>query len=296
MKTWKILEVLDWTKGHFESKGLDSPRLDAEVLIAYALSLPRVMLYAKFDQPLVDDELARIRELVARRARGEPVAYLVGEREFWSKTFAVSPEVLIPRPDSETLVELGRAAMKGRTAPIVVDVGTGSGCLAVALAGELPEARVYALELSPSACAIARQNVERNDVRVSVVESDLLLRLPEEARPIDLLVANLPYVPSDRIASLMPDVRSFEPRLALDGGADGLDLYRRLIREAATSMAVDGTVLLEADPAQLPELARLLEQAGFSEPTSAKDLAGRERAMCATWVDRAALDRVTGAG
>jgi release factor glutamine methyltransferase len=292
MKTWTILEVLDWTKGHFEKKGSGSPRLDAEVLISHALSLPRVMLYAKFDQPLTEPERARIRELVERRAKGEPVAYLTGEKEFWSKPFSVTADVLIPRPDSELIVELGASLMKGRHAPVIVDVGTGSGCLAVALASEVAGARVFALDVSPAACAIALQNAERNAVSIAVIESDLLANLPPEAQPIDLLVANLPYVPTAQIATLMNDVKSFEPRLALDGGLDGLDLYRRLIPELSARMAPDGAVLLEADPEQQPALQSLLAAAGFSEPTSTKDLAGNHRVTTARWArpKRAAAD------
>lgn len=286
MKTWTILEVLDWTKRHFEEKGIESPRLDAEVILAHALGIPRIMLYARFDQPLGDEERARVRELVARRVRREPVAYLVGEKEFWSLPFEVSKHVLIPRADSETLVTVALEAARRSAPKVIADVGTGSGCLAVALAKELPDARIFALDVSPDACAVAKRNVEHNGVldRVTVLESDLLAALPGVS--LDLCVANLPYIASDRMADLMPDVRAFEPRGALDGGRDGLDLIRRLLAGLEGRMTAGGTLILEADPDQMTEIARLSTGAGFVDPTLHDDLTGRKRALSARAVDR----------
>lgn len=293
MKTWTILEVLNWTKSHFAARSFDNPRLDAEVLIAHALDLQRVMLYARFDQPLKEEERDRIRSLVKRRSAGEPVAYLVGEKEFWSLPFEVTRDVLIPRPDSETVVELGADLLRGKEAPVIADVGTGSGCLAVALAHQIPDARVYALEISAAAVAVATRNAERNGVadRVQVIESDLLAGLPADVR-VDLLVANLPYVPSGRMETLMKDVRDFEPRLALDGGDDGLDPIRRLVQGLGARMAPGASVALEADPEQMPAIVALLTEAGFESAASTPDLAGRKRVATARWVDGAVTDRV----
>lgn len=297
MKTWTILEVLNWTKAHFGERGFDNPRLDAEVLIAHALGLERVMLYARFDQPLGEEERDRIRTLVKRRSSGEPVAYLVGEKEFWSLPFEVTRDVLIPRPDSETTVELGVDALRGNEAPVIVDVGTGSGCLAIALAHQIPDARVYALEISAAAVAVATRNAERNGVadRVRVIESDLLSRLPDDIRA-DLVVANLPYIPSAQMATLMKDVRDFEPRLALDGGPDGLEPIRRLLAELGPRMAPGGLVALEADPGQMDAIAGLFAEAGFGKAGATQDLAGRKRVATARWVDGPVADRVGEAG
>jgi release factor glutamine methyltransferase len=282
---WTILKVLDWTRAHFEQRGIPSARLDAELILAHALSVPRVMLYARFDQPLLAEELDRIRPLVARRARHEPMAYLLGRREFWSLDFEVSRDVLVPRPDTETLVELALGAVD-RGAPLrVVDVGTGSGCVAVALATELPAARVHALELSPAAAAVARRNVERHGLaaRVEVVESDLLDGLPAAARPVDLLVANLPYIPTAELAGLMPDVRDFEPRLALDGGADGLALVRRLIASAPPALAEGAFLVLEAGAPEVPGVAALLTAAGFEAVAVHRDPADLDRCATGRW-------------
>jgi release factor glutamine methyltransferase len=283
-KTWTILQVLDWTRAHFEQKGLAAPRLDAEVLIAHALGLARVMLYAKFDQPLLPHELESIRGLVARRARGEPVAYLTGRREFWSLDLAVTADTLIPRPDTETLVEVALEALPASGEPVVVDVGTGTGAIALALATERKAARVYATDVSEAALAVARGNAERLGLaRVTFVQGDLLDALPPDAGPIDLLVSNLPYIPSADIAHLMPDVRLFEPRLALDGGPDGLDLVRRLLRQLAGRLAPGARVVLEAGHDQLDAVAALLREAGAAEATITRDPGGHPRVAAGVW-------------
>lgn len=276
---WSILEVLDWTRGHFEKRGLPSPRLDAEVLIAHALGLKRVMLYAKYDQPLVPEELAKIRELVARRSNAEPVAHLVGGREFWSLDFEVTRDTLVPRPDTETLVEVALDLRKGRDTKTVVDVGTGTGCVAIAIGKELEEARIWALEISEPARAIAQKNVEKHHLepRTTVLASDLLHALPADVDAIDLCVANLPYIPSETIGALMADVRDHEPRLALDGGPDGLVLIRRLLEQAPKRMASDGHIALEAGHDQHAALRELVASAGFVDVTTSSDAGGNER-------------------
>ncbi|MEL7369370.1 MAG: peptide chain release factor N(5)-glutamine methyltransferase, partial [Myxococcota bacterium] len=264
---WTILKTLEWTQGYFAEKGIDTPRLDAEIILAHVLNTQRVMLYARFDQPLQATELKTIKALVARRARHEPIAHLVGRREFWSLDLCVGPDCLIPRPDSETIVEVALKLNEGRQVQSVVDVGTGSGCLALALAQEWPQATVFALEASAEARAIAMQNAEQTGLaeRVQVISSDLLSNLPTAAQPVDVLVANLPYIPTADIETLMPDVRFFEPRIALDGGDDGLTLYRRLIDALATVMAPGGIVVFEAGPDQVEALAELLGKAGLTD-------------------------------
>lgn len=274
---WTLLEVLDWTRGHFEAKGLASPRLDAEVLLAHVLNTERVMLYARFDQPMGAEELAEMRGLVARRAAGAPVAHLVGRREFWSLDLEVTPAVLVPRPETEVLVEVARR--RAPDAERVIDVGVGSGACLLALLGELPRARGFGTEISPEAAELARRNAARAGLsdRARVVEGHLLEPLPLEARPADVIVANLPYIPSADIAGLAPEVRDHEPRLALDGGADGLELIRALIPAAHAALASGGLLALESAPDQPPELERLLTAEGFHEVEVTKDLAGLER-------------------
>ncbi|MCB9652668.1 MAG: peptide chain release factor N(5)-glutamine methyltransferase [Deltaproteobacteria bacterium] len=257
---WTILKVLDWTKSHFERRGITTARLDAELILAHVLKMQRIMLYARFDQPLGQSELIEIRTLVARRAQREPLAYILGEREFWSLPFFVSPAVLIPRPDTETLVEVTLDVLRDVGAPVIVEVGTGSGCVATALAKERPDATIYALEISDEACAIARSNRDRHGLtdRIHVLKSDLLEALPASVTQASVVCANLPYIPDASIDGLMPEVRTFEPRGALAGGQDGLDLIRRLIDQCHQRFEPPAPMTLEADPDQMNSIADLL--------------------------------------
>jgi release factor glutamine methyltransferase len=286
-ETWTILKVLDWTRKWFAERQIEPARLEAEVLIASALGLTRVMLYAHFDRPLDDAERDRIRGLVRRRATGEPVAYLVGEREFWSLDFEVGPGVLVPRPDTETLVEEALVELDAIDAAAgrIADVGTGSGCVAIALAHERKQLTVFALDRSPEALAIAGRNVARHGLedRVRLRPSDLLAGLPEEARPLDLVVANLPYIPTGDLAGLPRDVRDFEPRLALDGGPDGLALVRRLVAEARSALRPGGAIALEAGFDQLDRVSAILGEAGYVDVRVRRDYGGQPRVACGRW-------------
>lgn len=277
--SWTILSVLDWTRGHFEQKGISSPRLDAEIILSHALQLQRVMLYAKFDQPLSPDELTKIRGFVARRARGEPIAHLTGEKELWSMAFEVSADVLIPRPDTETLIELCAARLKDVESPRIADVGTGSGCIALALANELKSAQVTAIDVSDKALAVAAKNRDKHGLgeRVALVKSDLFAAVP--AGRFHLIAANLPYIARDEIPKLMRDVRDFEPHLALDGGPDGLDLIRRLIPQAKDRLEPGGTLALEIGWDQRERTVALLAEHGFIEVEAHKDPGDNDRVV-----------------
>ncbi|MCK6549142.1 peptide chain release factor N(5)-glutamine methyltransferase [Myxococcota bacterium] len=284
-KTWTILGVLEWTKGHFEAKKLDTPRLDAELILGHVLGLQRVMLYARFDQPLGAEELAKIRSMVARRARGEPMAYIVGEREFYGLALEVTPAVLIPRPDTETLVDVALKLLADRARPVLADVGTGSGAIALALAHEKKDARVYALDRSPAALEVATRNTAKHALqdRVTLHESDLLSGLPADAPKLDLVAANLPYIASAVIPTLMRDVRDFEPKLALDGGPDGLDLVRRLVADAKAHLAPGGWLVLEIGYDQGHATKDLLDRAGYADTAITKDLGGNDRVVSGRW-------------
>ena len=281
---WTILRTLEWIQGYFGDKGIATPRLDAEVIVAHVLSVERIMLYARFDQPLQPRELAAIKTLVARRARREPIAHIVGKKEFWSLNLTVNDNCLVPRPDSETIVEVALRAAEGRRIERAVDVGTGSGCLAFALAKELPNAHLFALEVSEGARKVAQYNAECLELteRVTLVDSNLLDSLPDAARPIDLLVANLPYIPTPEIEQLMPDVRFFEPHIALDGGPDGLDLYRRLLTQMDAALSPGAPIVFEAGPDQVETLAKLLAAAGVENVSIHDDGAGMLRAASGT--------------
>ncbi|HEY4393545.1 MAG TPA: peptide chain release factor N(5)-glutamine methyltransferase, partial [Polyangia bacterium] len=219
---WTVLEVIRWTVARFTERGLATPRLDAEILVAHALALPRVQLYVQFDRPLTADELAAIRALIKRRQAGESVAYLVGKKEFWGIDFTVDARVLVPRPDTETLIEEARERLAGVETPRLADVGTGSGAIALTLAKLFPAATVVAVDVSPGALEVARGNAERLGLTVTFLEGDLVGPLAAHA-PLSLIAANLPYIPTADLDTLPAEVKS-EPTLALDGGADGLAL------------------------------------------------------------------------
>lgn len=278
MPTWNVLEVLNWTAKRFDDAGFSSGRLEAQVLLAHVLACSRTQLYMNFDKPLAEAELARYRELIRRRLAGEPAAYLVGDQEFWSRSFLVTKDVLIPRPDTETLIELALTEAKRREGSLkICDVCAGSGAIAVTLAKELPQANVVATELSTKAAAVARDNVARHDVgdRVRVVEGDLMTPAVDLG-PFDLIVSNPPYVRRGDIAGLSAEVRH-EPAMALDGGDDGLELVRRLIPAAHDSLVPGGYFAAEHGFDQGDAVATLMRQAGFERVEIHRDLAGHQR-------------------
>ena len=275
-QTWTILGVLNWTAERFARAGFASPRLDAELILGHALELERIQLYAQHDKPLAATELERIRALVRRRLAREPVAYLTGVREFWSLELAVSPAVLVPRPETELLVEVALRLARELDARMIVDVGTGSGAVALALARELPGVSVVGLDRSLEALEVARANAGRHGLAAAFHEGDLLAALPAELVP-QLVVANLPYIARDELEALAPEIREWEPRLALDGGLDGLDLIRRLVREAAGRLSRGGALALEHGSTQAGPVRELLRAAGFADLGVERDLAGHER-------------------
>ncbi|MCM2265610.1 MAG: peptide chain release factor N(5)-glutamine methyltransferase [Desulfuromonadales bacterium] len=273
---WTVLKLLRWTADYFAGRDLDSPRLDAELLLADTLGLDRVGLYLNFERPLQADELAVYREKVRRRASREPLAYILGRTEFWSLPFMVTPAVLIPRPDTELLVE--EALPRLADAALVLDVGTGSGALAIALAHERQECRVVAIDVSVAALTVAAENARKNGVaeRIEFRQIDLAA-LP--AGPFDLVVANPPYIPSGELTTLMPDVRDFEPQLALDGGVDGLAAYRALAGQAGGVLAPGAWLLVEVGIGQAPAVEGMFISAGLTEIFVSRDLAGIERVV-----------------
>ena len=275
-KVWTVLDVLRWTTAHFERHGLATARLDAELLAARAFGMTRIHLYTHFDRPLSPRELADYRGLVSRRLAGEPVAYLLGKKEFWSLDLQVDRRVLIPRPDSETLVEEGLERLADPEAAWrIADVGTGSGALILALVKERPMAQSFATDISADALAVARANADRLGLPVTFLQGDLAAPL---TGPFDLIVANLPYVPSGDIQGLPADVRS-EPLLALDGGSDGLELVRRLIETAPALLGPAGCLAVEIGAGQAEATAGLLAAGGFTDIRKRRDLAGVERVV-----------------
>jgi len=277
---WTILKVLTWTSERFARARIGSPRLDAELLLAHLLRVDRVRLYMDFDKPLCAGELGRYRQLVQRRLAREPVAYIVGEREFWSLPLFVDRAAIVPRPETELLVELALELSRAIAAvPLtVVDVGTGCGAIAVALKRELPDARVIGTDIGEAALELARRNATRHGVAIDLYAGDLLEALPDHTQP-NLVVGNLPYVASAELETLEPELRAWEPRVGLDGGVDGLVLVRRLVEQAALRLAAGGALALEIGWRHGPAVRSLLEAHGFLAVEVRRDLAGLDRVV-----------------
>jgi release factor glutamine methyltransferase len=286
---WTVRRLLEWTSAFFSRKEIDSPRLSAELLLAHVLGVPRIKLYTDYERPLAEQELAQFRALVQRAGEHEPIAYLTAKAYFFNLEFEVTRDVLIPRPDTETLVEnvlqLARN-QPGFEAPRVLDLCTGSGCIAAAIASRLKNAVVVATELSEKAADMARRNLEKLglDQRVTVAQGDLFepLKTMVDVRPFDLIVANPPYIPTGAIERLDRNVRDYEPLSALDGGADGLAIHRRILAEAPERLMPGGRVFLEIQFDQAPQATRIAgERNAFEDIRVLKDHAGHDRVLTA---------------
>ncbi len=282
-EAWTVKRMVAWMQADFARRGIESARLDADLLIARALGVERIALYLDPERPLSQGELGSIRALVERRRAREPMAYILGQREFYGRAFGVSRDVLIPRPDTETLVEAALAFLRaGAPEGPLLDLCTGSGAVAVTLAAECPGRDVIATDVSASALACARANALRHGVegRVAWHHGDLFAALTPEAR-FACVTANPPYIASAEIETLAPEVSRFEPRLALDAGADALSFYRRIAREVRGHVVPGGAVFVEVGIGQAPAVRALFEAHGFVDLRSVRDLAGIERVVCA---------------
>jgi release factor glutamine methyltransferase len=278
-----ILNLIRWTDEFFRRECLATPRLDAEVLLAETLGVDRVGLYTHFDQPLQPEELARFKKWIRRRLQHEPMAYIIGKREFWSLTFKVTPDVLIPRPETEILVA---EALKVLSCPEqternfrILEIGTGSGAISVALAKELPSASLVATDLSEKALSIAQENALRHGVRerIHFLQGDLFGPL-EKGSAFELIITNPPYIAHDDFPSLSPEVRDFEPRVALDGGKDGLTFFRKVLPRVGEFLSPEGWFLAEIGAGQEQKIRQMAQ--GNPELASCDfvpDLAGIER-------------------
>lgn len=276
-ENWTVRKAATWTATWLAEKGADSPRTDADLLLADALGVDRVRLILDWDKPLSQEELASYRRRIERRAAGEPLAYILGKREFYGRDFLVDGRVLIPRPETEGLVDL---ALEGVLGPSrILDLCTGSGCVGITLALERPEAIVDLVDLDQGAAEVARSNVEKHGAGCKVWVGDLFEPVADQP-PWDVIVSNPPYVPSGDIPGLSREVRN-EPVLALDGGADGLDLVRRIVSRAGRHLVPGGLLALELTIEQPPAVAELLLQAGFSEARVEQDFTRRDRYVVA---------------
>lgn len=284
-EVWTIGKILNWTKQYFEEKGVDSPRLDAEVLLSHILKCDRIHLYVNFDRPLVGEELSSFRQMVKARAQRMPVAYILGEKEFMGHSFRVTPDVLIPRPDTEILVEEAIRLLAEKEAPRIVDIGTGSGAILLSVLKGTEGSTGVAVDLSPAALAVAKSNGERLGLADRAE-----FRLGDLYAPVDglfdAILSNPPYIPVRDMEGLSPEVKQ-EPEMALVGGADGLDFYRRLIDDAPRYLKEGGIVLFEVGIHQAQAVAELGKRRGFSAQRILPDYAGIDRVVVLSDYDKA---------
>jgi release factor glutamine methyltransferase len=281
------LEVINKTTPYFEKQEVESPRLTIELLLAHLLKKKRLQLYLEFERELDEATLAALREMVRRRAAGEPVQYITGETEFCGLRLMVDRRVLIPRPETELLVETVASKVKAeggerKAAVKIVDVGTGSGCIAIALAKKLPEAEIFGLDASREALEVARGNAALNKVEKNIrfLESDLLEGLPDSSH-VDVVVSNPPYIADGEIAKLPKEVRDFEPVYALQAGEDGLKVIRRLVTMAKRVLSPSGFMALEIGAGQRPAVEEFFGRQGYEVAEVVKDLQGHERVVVA---------------
>lgn len=284
-EVWTVQRLLTWTVDFFRQHDIEQPRLDAEVLLASALNKDRIYLYVHFDQPLESDELTRFRSYVRARAAHVPLAYVLGRREFMGLHFCVTRDTLIPRPDTELLVQCAIDFLRVRMLTCaeelyIADLGTGTGAIALSLLHHMNGTRADAVDLSPSAADVAHENAVHLGLadRISVYTGDLTA--PLVGKRYDMIVSNPPYIPSADIESLMPEVRLYEPLLALDGGADGLSFYRRIMAEAPAFLKEGGALAVEVGAGEAADVAALARTHPRIVRTEIhKDLAGIERVV-----------------
>jgi release factor glutamine methyltransferase len=278
-----VLEAIQKSAEFLAKKGVESARLNAEQLLAHQLKLPRMKLYLNFDRVLTTPETNGLRELVKRRAAREPLQHILGSTHFCGHEISTSRHALVPRPETELLAELGWKFLATRSGrPTALDFGTGTGCIAIAIAAKFPAAKITALDISPDALALAKQNAEQNRVaeQIEFLLGDGFAALPAKIQ-FDLIVSNPPYIASAEIATLEPEVKNFDPRAALDGGADGLDFYRLLARAAKIFLKPDGKIMVEFGDGQADEIKSLFETEKWIVEAVQADYSHRARILVA---------------
>jgi release factor glutamine methyltransferase len=280
---WTVLSLLEWGSDYLKSKGFDEPRLTVDLLLAHVLNLPRLNLYLQFDRPLTADELALFKSLFKRRLTHEPLQYIIGETEFMGLRVRVTPDVLVPRPETELLAELAIAELKRRGSGRhrVLEVGTGSGNLAMAIARFVPAAHILSIDVSAAALDVARENVRINRVETVDLQEMDLFSDALRGQAFDMIISNPPYVSLAEYAGLQPEVRDFEPRLATTDEGDGLRFIRRIIELSGSALLAGGSLMLEVAYDQSVAVTRLLEQHGLTEIRWHDDHAGIPRVVSA---------------
>lgn len=285
-EAWTIQRLLEWTTEYFEQVEAETPRLEAEVLLAEALGCQRIELYTRFEEVPDQESVTNYRDWVKRRAAGEPVAYIVGHREFYSLRFAVNSSVLIPRPETEHVVVAAiEACQQIDEKPIrILDVGTGSGCIAVTLAKHIEGVKIGAIDLSADAIAVAQQNIDQHEVadRVKCFVGDLLQALPAGSQPVHLIVSNPPYIGSKEQGTVEPNVDQFEPAMALYGGENGTEVIERLIAESVDFLLPGGFLIFETSPIIMDACLEIVNgHSQFASCDVIKDYSGHRRVVVA---------------
>jgi release factor glutamine methyltransferase len=277
-----VLETIQKSTDFLAKRGVESPRLQAELLLAHLLKMPRMNLYLNFERALSTAETDAFREMIKRRGQREPLQHITGSVSFCGFEIVVNRHALVPRPETEILAEQGWTFLSTLDPATALDLGTGTGCIAIALAAKCPAAKVMATDVSPEALALAKENAQKNNVRVEFCQGNGFESVPKEA-PFDLIIVNPPYIPSAEIETLQPEVRDFDPRLALDGGADGLDFYRMLAAQAKPFLKPGGKIMLEFGDGQASAIRSLFENENWIVEAVKADYSQRERILIATW-------------
>lgn len=275
---WTIKKLIDWTTEYLKKHGIEWPHLEAEILLAHALDLPRIQLYVQFERPMKEDELARFKALILRRSKREPLAYITGKTHFMSLEFEITPAVLVPRQETERLAEIAIETSKSFESPEVLDLCCGSGVIGVSIARYVPAATIAGTDISPEAVLLSKRNADRNGTadRCDFLAGDLFA--PVAGRKFDVIVSNPPYVRSSEIDALQPEISRFEPRKALDGGRDGLDMYRRLADGAGAFLKDGGALLAEIGSGQASDVVGIFKKtAPQGKVEVMKDLGGIDR-------------------
>lgn len=277
-ETWTTMSILDWAVDFFKKKSIDTPRLDAQLLLSHALKISKMELYAYFDKPISAEERANFKELILRRVKREPVAYILGSKGFWKHEFKVNSHVLIPRPDSEALIEKSLEWLKANQLEkgTLLDIGTGSGCLPISLKRELPELQVTAVDISSEALNVARENAQILDCEIEFIESDLLTNVKDQL--FDLILSNPPYISDAEYQTLQPEITNFEPITALVSENNGLAHYDRILKESKPYLKPEGLLILEIGDHRKNDLLALAKS-HFIHTNIGLDLSGNERVL-----------------
>jgi release factor glutamine methyltransferase len=279
MATWTTTKLLEWMEQYFAGKGVDAPRLTAEMLLSHVLNMKRIELYMHFEKPVAQEKLDTLRQMVKEVGEHKPVAYIVGYREFYSLRMNVRQGCLIPRPETEMLVQHSIDLIRRNGITRVLDLCTGSGCIAAAIAHNCPEVAIYASDISQKALETARENVENHSLKnITITESDLFENIEGK---FELIVSNPPYIKTDEIQKLDKNVSAYEPLEALDGGADGLEVYRKITKELSDHLEKQGSVIFEIGFDQNEAVTKLLEEQAFIDVKAYKDTAGKWRMVTA---------------